>query len=209
MSESLPVTETARNAFKSGTLVYRAIEDNDEDFSFFRDSIARDPQIQASWSNSLVQPQSAAMLRDTFRDIRVTTLAVYICLPSVAKSSGETSQGVEAQVPIGIVSLRTQSAGKSQHRASLLSIAVSAPYQGKGYGAEAISWALDWAFRFGNLHRVGLDVFSFNHRAIRLYERLGFVKEGVTREVIWFDRKWHDLVCYAMLESEWEQLRQK
>ena len=54
---------------------------------------------------------------------------------------------------------------------------------------------------------MSLSCFSFNDRAIKVYERLGFVKEGVARESIWFNRKFYDEIHYSMLESEWETLR--
>ena len=57
------------------------------------------------------------------------------------------------------------------------------------------------------MHAVRLGVFSYNVGAIRLYERLGFVKEGCKRQALYFDRGWHDSLSYGMLESEWEALR--
>jgi RimJ/RimL family protein N-acetyltransferase len=66
---------------------------------------------------------------------------------------------------------------------------------------------LDWAFRHGGLHRVGIQTFGFNERAQHLYKKLGFVEEGRSREAVWHDRKWHDMVDLGMLESEWMALR--
>ena len=85
---------------------------------------------------------------------------------------------------------------------------MAAPYQNKGYGAEAINWALDWAFRFGGFHRVEISTVSYNERAMHRYTRLGFVEEGRRREAYWYDRKWYDVVSYSMLEGEWTALRE-
>ncbi len=49
---------------------------------------------------------------------------------------------------------------------------------GRGYGTEATRLMLDHAFSTMGLHRVSLAVFSFNERAIRSYEKVGFVVEG-------------------------------
>ena len=73
--------------------------------------------------------------------------------------------------------------------------------------AESINWALDWAFRVAGAHCVRLTVYSYNVRAIQLYERIGFVKEGVNRESIYLDRQWYDTILYSMLESEWAAKR--
>jgi RimJ/RimL family protein N-acetyltransferase len=54
------------------------------------------------------------------------------------------------------------------------------------------------------MHRLNLTVFSYNTRAIRLYERLGFVKEGVQREFLQRDGQRHDMIFYGLLASEWQ-----
>src|SRR5690242_11865271 len=57
------------------------------------------------------------------------------------------------------------------HRHAWLSIAIGDPtHQGQGYGGEAIGLALRFAFHELNLHRIQLTVFSYNTRAIALYE---------------------------------------
>ena len=55
---------------------------------------------------------------------------------------------------------------------------------GKGIGSWAIENTLEFAFQEINLHRVELDVFSFNPRAIRAYEKAGFQREGVLRDAV-------------------------
>ena len=49
---------------------------------------------------------------------------------------------------------------------------------GQGYGTEATQLMLDHAFGTLGLHRIALFVFEFNERAIRAYQRCGFVVEG-------------------------------
>jgi len=77
----------------------------------------------------------------------------------------------------------------------------------QGYGAEAISWAVDWAFKFANVHKVEIQASSYNERARHLYQKLGFNLEGNKREVVYFDRKYYDVIEFGMLESEWKILR--
>ncbi|WP_081712208.1 GNAT family N-acetyltransferase [[Clostridium] dakarense] len=42
----------------------------------------------------------------------------------------------------------------------------------------------DFAFKKLNLHRLELDVFSFNHRAEKAYACAGFKREGILRDAI-------------------------
>jgi RimJ/RimL family protein N-acetyltransferase len=87
---------------------------------------------------------------------------------------------------------------------SWLSIGIGDPAQrGKGYGAEAMRLLLRFAFDELNLRRVQLTVFSYNEPAIRLYEKLGFRREGVFREFLQRDGQLHDMLLYGLLRREW------
>lgn len=76
---------------------------------------------------------------------------------------------------------------------------------GKGYGREAMGLLLNFAFWELNLHRVQLTVFSYNQRAIALYEGLGFTREGIYREFLQRDGHRFDMILYGLLRSEWER----
>jgi len=106
-------------------------------------------------------------------------------------------------VPIGSLYLTAPKPGEEHHRNSYISIDIIAPYQGQGYGSEAIEWVLDWGFRIAGLHRIGIENFSYNQGAKRLYERLGFTFEGSKRECLWFNGGWHDYMSFSILEQEW------
>jgi RimJ/RimL family protein N-acetyltransferase len=66
---------------------------------------------------------------------------------------------------------------------------------------------LDHAFSTMGLHRVSLAVFSFNERAIRSYEKVGFVVEGRAREAIFRDGRFWDEISMSMLATEWRALQ--
>ena len=74
---------------------------------------------------------------------------------------------------------------------------------GRGYATEALQLVL--AFAFGNLrlHRVELEVFSTNDAAIRVYEKVGFVREGVRRDALYKNGVYVDHVVMSVLEPEW------
>lgn len=80
-------------------------------------------------------------------------------------------------------------------------------YRGKGYGTEAMMLVVDYAFRAMNLHRINLDVFGFNKRAIRSYEKCGFKYEGTQREAIYKeDQRW-DMIEMGILRDDWEMMQ--
>ncbi|AKA69786.1 GNAT family N-acetyltransferase [Clostridium scatologenes] len=76
--------------------------------------------------------------------------------------------------------------------------------RGKGYGKEAMQMLLNFGFQELNLHRIQLDVLSYNKAAIKLYESLGFKREGVYREFIHRDGKRYDMYLYGLLRYEVE-----
>ncbi len=77
---------------------------------------------------------------------------------------------------------------------------------GRGYGTEATRLMLDHAFGTLGIHRVALSVFSFNERAIRSYEKVGFAVEGRSREAIWRDGRYWDELQMSILADEWRRL---
>lgn len=76
--------------------------------------------------------------------------------------------------------------------------------RGRGYGKEALKLLLDYGFYNKDFHRIQLNVLSFNERAIALYEKAGFVKEGTYREFVLRDNERYDLYLYGLLKNEWE-----
>jgi RimJ/RimL family protein N-acetyltransferase len=78
-------------------------------------------------------------------------------------------------------------------------------YWGKGYGTDAMCAILDYAFNELNLYRVTLDVFEYNPRAIRSYEKAGFQLEGRVRKMIHRDGRRWDVLVMGVLRDEWEE----
>lgn len=75
-------------------------------------------------------------------------------------------------------------------------------YWGMGYGREASALLLDYAFNILNLHSVMLGVYSFNARAARVYQSLGFQVIGRRRESRLVGGRWYDVILMDLLESE-------
>jgi RimJ/RimL family protein N-acetyltransferase len=93
----------------------------------------------------------------------------------------------------------------NQHHDAWVAIGIGErEYWGKGYGSDAMNLILGFGFLELNLHRVNLLTFSYNSRAIRSYEKVGFVHEGVARRTIKRYGKRFDFVLMGILRSEWE-----
>lgn len=76
-------------------------------------------------------------------------------------------------------------------------------YWSKGYGSDALRTLLDFGFKVRNYHNICLRVLSFNSRAIACYEKVGFKRQGVQREVIIRGNEKHDLIYMDILANEY------
>jgi ribosomal-protein-alanine N-acetyltransferase len=74
----------------------------------------------------------------------------------------------------------------------------------KGYGTDAVRAFLGYLFNELRLHRVEVAASGNNPRAIRCYQKAGFVKEGVLRDRGWEDGSLVDEVWFGVLEDEFQ-----
>ncbi|MFJ9018547.1 GNAT family N-acetyltransferase [Streptomyces sp. NPDC102259] len=78
--------------------------------------------------------------------------------------------------------------------------------RGRGLGTEATRLIVGHGFERLGLHRVQLELYGDNERARRVYEKVGFVVEGVRREAALRNGVWVDEVLMALLDREWAAL---
>ena len=79
--------------------------------------------------------------------------------------------------------------------------------RGKGIGTWATELTRDFAFEKLKLHRLTLDVYSFNPRAEKTYLKAGFKREGILRDAIMDGDKYADDILMSILEDEWRTLK--
>lgn len=92
---------------------------------------------------------------------------------------------------------------KAGFRISMSSIKLT----GKGYGTEAIKIVLRFVFEELKLNRLQLEVFSHNLRGIRAYEKVGFVKEGVLRESLYYNGTYSDEIIMAIIGDDYKKIK--
>ena len=85
-------------------------------------------------------------------------------------------------------------------------IIMSTKFKRQGYALAGSILALNHVFQDLNLHRVYLDVMDSNAPAIKLYEKLGFQRDGRMRDACWTQGRYHDLYMYSLLKSEYKEL---
>ena len=97
---------------------------------------------------------------------------------------------------VGQLTLHTYPTRPRRRHSGDLGIAVRDDWQGQGVGTALMAAAIDLADNWLNLTRLGLEVYTDNEAAIRLYTKFGFEIEGTLRRVAFRDGQFVD--SYAM-----------
>ena len=87
------------------------------------------------------------------------------------------------------------------NRSTKLHIMIGKAGQGKGAGTFAVKSICDHAFNNYGLHRIELDVLADNKRAQHVYEKCGFVREGIKRQAVFKNGNCTDMINYALLNE--------
>ncbi|WP_205709085.1 GNAT family N-acetyltransferase [Kineococcus siccus] len=160
------------------------------------------PQLDRWWQDEelmalqadAVRPRPPGSQTETFRRWSVNDSSTAVGFSVVARDGGE----LVGHVTMWGADVRT--------RCATLAIIVGSEHTGQGYGTGAVRVALRYAFQEMGLHRVQLQVWAANDRALATYARAGFREEGRRREVSFHAGRWHDEVLMAVLEHEWRDL---
>lgn len=101
---------------------------------------------------------------------------------------------------IGALTGRGGSLHADRHVAEL-GIYVARDWRNQGVGAGLMAHLLDWAGTHPLIERVQLEVLAGNDRAVRLYERCGFVREGVRQRAYRHNGAFADVIMMAWLKG--------
>ena len=96
----------------------------------------------------------------------------------------------------------------SKHETGQIDYALARPHWGQGLMTEAASAVIDWGFSQRGLSRISSHADLRNRLSWRVMEKLGMVREGVSRSKRKDPRPGHpriDFVYYALLREQWEQ----
>jgi RimJ/RimL family protein N-acetyltransferase len=99
---------------------------------------------------------------------------------------------------VGWCDIRRDSQPAAAHRGAL-GIGVVPSWRGRGVGSRLIEAALGLA-RERCFVRIELEVYADNYPAIALYEKFGFVREGVRRDAIAIDGRYCDSILLAIVD---------
>jgi diamine N-acetyltransferase len=91
------------------------------------------------------------------------------------------------------------------HRNTEIQIIIKSEFQGRGLAKIVMSKGIDYAFNILNMHKVFLYVDAENHKAVHIYENLGFVQEGILRQHFFVEGSYHDSVIMGIFSHEMQK----
>lgn len=202
----MSTNSSAKNAYRSMRLYYKRVQKDDAHFMTVFQRLMGDPTIRILTDDMLLCPIGPVECDGLINGWTKALLGVAICLLPQDLSELDAKGQEEKPVIIGEMTVGEGGihASVAHNRHASLGISLLPEYQNQGYGGEAIDWALNWSFRYANLHTVSVTTVSHNKRAAALYEKMGFVAEGRKRQTVWLDRQWYDELLFSMTEDEWE-----
>lgn len=160
----------------------RTVEE--EDIEFIRDTYNH-PEVRTYISNWT--PANKEQEREFFENV-------------VCGDEGVQLLVTHDEEPIGMIGLQP----KEQPNVMEIGLWLHPDYHGNGYGTEASRLIVDHAFSELGVHRVKARAMDNNPGSNRIWEKLGFQKEGKLRENMLHEGEYRDTNVYGILEDEWE-----
>lgn len=156
-----------------------------------------DPEVVGTLSDIFLYPQTA---NDTEGFLRMM-------VDGTAESKGFVISEKGTLAYIGQIDLHRID---WKNRNAVLGIVIGRKdLHNRGIGCEAIRLLQTFAFRSMNLHRLELEVYEFNKRAIRCYQKAGFREEGRLRRKLYRDGRYWDVLLMGILRDEYEQMERE
>ncbi|ECQ7339483.1 spermidine N1-acetyltransferase [Listeria monocytogenes] len=92
------------------------------------------------------------------------------------------------------------------HRRAEFQIIIDPKFQGHGYAVSATKLAMKYAFHVLNLHKLYLVVDKVNEKAIHVYEKVGFIREGELIDEFFVDGTYHDAIRMCIFQHQYQEM---
>ncbi|EMD5056764.1 spermidine N1-acetyltransferase [Listeria monocytogenes] len=92
------------------------------------------------------------------------------------------------------------------HRRAEFQIIIDPKFQGHGYAVSATKLAMKYAFHVLNMHKLYLVVDKINEKAIHVYEKVGFIREGELIDEFFVDGTYHDAIRMCIFQHQYREM---
>ncbi|HAO5620987.1 TPA: spermidine N1-acetyltransferase [Listeria monocytogenes] len=92
------------------------------------------------------------------------------------------------------------------HRRAEFQIIIDPKFQGHGYAVSATKLAMKYAFHVLNMYKLYLVVDKVNEKAIHVYEKVGFIREGELIDEFFVDGTYHDAIRMCIFQHQYREM---
>ena len=154
-----------------------------------------DVEIFTQWLNDIEVTQ---YLQLHFQNISISSEKEVV--EKLAKSHNYVIVDLKEDKPIGVCGF---SSINNIYRTAEVGIFIGdKTFHNKGYGTEALSLLIDYAYQSLNLYNIMLFVYEDNQRAIKCYENIGFKEMGKRRKARIFRQKTYDIIFMDIIPED-------
>ena len=98
--------------------------------------------------------------------------------------------------------MQFERANRRSRIANLGGLAIHPSFRGRRVADEAARLFQQHLIRDLGFHRLQMEVYGFNERAMAHAERAGFTREGVRRKAYWRNGEWVDGVLFGLVDDD-------
>ncbi len=155
-----------------------------------------DEHLLTNWAGSLfrfpLNERSLDWYIENSNDLEKSDVLIYKVIET-------TSNTIVGHISLGSIN-------RSEGSARITRVLVgNTTLRGRGICQGMMKAILKIGFEEMGLHRISLGVYDFNVAALKCYEKVGFVRDGLMRDVKKFNGGYWSLVEMSMLEDEWHK----
>jgi RimJ/RimL family protein N-acetyltransferase len=159
-----------------------------------------DPKLLMNWSGSLFSfPLTEDKLSWYLTDVNDPATSDALIYKAIETKTGD----VVGHISLGGISRKNNAARISRV------LVGNTTARRRGICQGMMKAVLRIGFEGLGLHRIDLGVYDFNHAAIRCYEKAGMQREGLSRDILYYEGEYWSLVEMSMLDHEWRALHTK
>ena len=156
-------------------------------------------------------PADVPYLATLFRDDEVTAFLAAIRPSSDEEVAAEVARAQADPDDYGVLVLEVdgrpvgtatwERVNRRSRIASVGGFAIDADHRGRGLAVPATRALHAHLFALG-FHRLQMEVYGFNERALRQAERSGWIREGIRRKAYWRNDEWVDGILFGLVEED-------
>ncbi|HWI54276.1 MAG TPA: GNAT family protein [Desulfobacteria bacterium] len=105
--------------------------------------------------------------------------------------------------PIGFISLGD--IDRDSHKAEVGMLIGEKEFWDRGFGTEGLKLLIKYLFYEMDFNRIGLEVFEYNTRAKKAYQKIGFKVEGLLRQALFRKNKYYDIFIMGILKQDFTE----